>query len=239
MPSHNPISSKGQKDPPGVENMVRSETGEETKAVQNGISSDLKTLRSILHTLETNSDIVYSVNGLIEVRDNFREHIHRVEKLISEMKDSLISYCSRVGDALRNYGVMVENSDIIIASNMREYSLRHQPEREVITRARALYRYAMDNISTLCFFGVSIETMNNFDNAINKLAYASGVACDNFFIKPAWQKDVDRKLDETYAFVFETLDAYVDGIKDRYPQFYAEYTSVKSSLSDYYRNKHN
>lgn len=194
-----------------------------------GIVNELKILKSINQTLETNSDIVSLIPGFFEAREIFAEYVRNLSDKYSELKETLIKSCQKVADALRNYGVMTENSEIISFSNIKSSHFRSCNELELIHHSNKIFEKAKLYITTLNYFGISLEDLEKLEIETRKYSYAMGLHSVSIFEKSVWKEEFDRDFDEAYSFVQNTLDGYLEGIKARFPKFYSEYVSAKAS----------
>ncbi|MGE5681757.1 MAG: hypothetical protein ACM34K_12840 [Bacillota bacterium] len=194
------------------------------------INNEINVLKSISRTLETNSDIISLVPGFFEARETFSGYISRLSVKYTELKEDLIKAYMKIAEALRNYGVMTENSDIITFSNIKESLLRNYDDYELIHRINSLFENVKLYFSTLNYFGITQELLSKFQTEVNRFSYVTGNYSGNVFEKNEWKDEFDKDFDDAYSFLYSTIDGYFENIKDRFPKFYSEYISAKSML---------
>ncbi|MDP4191778.1 MAG: hypothetical protein Q8858_09460 [Bacteroidota bacterium] len=199
-------------------------------ALATAIANELRILQSIHQTLETNSDIVSLIPGFFEARETFKSFVCKISQKYSELKETLINSYLKVASALRNYGVMTDNTDIIALSNLKASYLKNCSDYELIHHANVMFENVKLYFTTLNYFGISHETVDSFQTIVNKFSYAAGILGENVFDRTPWKEEIDRDFDEAYSFIHDTLDSYLERIKEKFPRFYTEYTTAKTSL---------
>ncbi|MGE5401158.1 MAG: hypothetical protein ACM3S2_12195 [Ignavibacteriales bacterium] len=190
--------------------------------------NELGVLKAIYYTLSTNSDIITAQPDFVNIRQAFCEYTDRLIFRYSEAKEKLISTLLRIADSIRNYGVMTENSELIIAASVKENSLKKMEDNQLVETGKSILRYIDRYALPLHFMGVQQYSLNVLESDIEQFSYTTGIGKTEVFEKTEWKREIDEIYDNIYNVIHNKLDRLMEQMRERYPRFYHEYLQSKS-----------
>lgn len=186
-------------------------------------ASELKMLNKVRFTLCTNSDIVQTIPSFVQALDTFKDHLNKITGMYRDIKKQLIQFTCRLAEAVKTYGVMIDNSELIEESSVREDDLENQSDEVLLNKSNKILEDARIYLQPPNPFGIYHEilseceaVMDNFGYAIDKTAYSPDE-------KNSWKNEHDALFVNAHEFLQGTLDTLAESLKTKHPGFYREY----------------
>ncbi len=191
---------------------------------------NMEVFRKAVFTISTNSDIVSGYPILIEAKDKITCCINELDNLHDKAKEHFSGCVLKIGEALKNYGVMTENSEIISAASIKDYQLKNMSDLELLEKGFTVFRlgksylqslYAFDNLKAVideCYRTAEIKT-GKIENQTEREDITS-----------LYQKT----LNQAKSYLTNHVDVVFNEVKEDHPAFYLEYKKARmlSSLKN-------
>jgi len=191
--------------------------------------SNINILKKVKYTMSTNSDILSFYPNLIEAKDNVCKYINQLNDLYGQTKKHFVECILKIGEALKNYGVMTENSEIISEASVKENQLLEMNDHALLEKGFRIFRYAKSYIQSLYAF-------DNLKTIVNECYACTDEGIESEQINQN-EKSAINVYRKTFIDAKEYLTNHVDSIfgeiREKHPAFYFEYRKARlvSSLS--------
>jgi hypothetical protein len=203
-----------------LENTFNKKLREMSKIILNH-QNKIKSIKSVKYVLDTNSDIINTLPDFISARDVFIDRINILNDFYCGTKSNFIKITLQVAEALKEYGVMTENSEIIEQGKIRKEHLIKKTDKEIAILGITILNFIKPYFQSLCQIG----NLNNILSIINE---SPGLPKEMVPDEEITLIDLYNNIyNEIKIFLCRTIDALVNEIKDKFPRFYIEYKTVR------------
>lgn len=189
---------------------------------------ELGILRSICMTLDSHREITGAHPDISSATRRLNDYTAKITQKYIEAKGKLIRHLLRIAGALRNYGVMAENSELIQAASVKEQALKEMDDEELCRYGKLIKDYSAVYSDTITFLGIEKYSLDDFHKTVDHFSYASGISGSGIFENTDWKKEIDQNYDEAFSLIHNTLDHLAEHIRERYPDFYSDYLRSKA-----------
>ncbi|MGE5620938.1 MAG: hypothetical protein ACM3U0_00060 [archaeon] len=189
---------------------------------------ELGILRSICITLDSHKDIIGGHPDLSNAARRLNDYTAKITQKYSEARNLLIRHLIKVSSALKNYGVMCDNSELIGRTSVKEQILREMSDEELFRFGAEIKEYVKVYSDTLCYLGLEQNSLDIFHETIDHFSYATGLSGSDVYQNAGWKQEIDRNYDEAFNLIHNTLDHLAERIRARYPGFYSDYLRSKA-----------
>lgn len=189
---------------------------------------ELGILRSICMTLDSHREITGAHPDISNATRRLNDYTAKITQKYIEAKGKLIRHLLKVAGALRNYGVMAENSELLSAVSVKEQALKEMNDEELFRYGVLIKDYCTVYSETLTFLGIESNYLEDFHKTVDHFSYATGLSGTGVFENTDWKKEIDRNYDEAFSLIHNTLDHLAEHIRERYPGFYSDYLRSKA-----------
>ncbi|HEX2866745.1 MAG TPA: hypothetical protein VHO03_06870 [Ignavibacteriales bacterium] len=185
-------------------------------------------LRSICMALDSHREITGAHPDISSAMRRLNDYTAKITQKYIEAKANLIHHLLRIAGALRNYGVMAENSELVQAASVKERTLKEMDDEELLRYGSLIRDYSAVYAETITFLGIERYSLEDFHKTVDHFSYASGMSGGGIFENTDWKKEIDRNYDEAFSLIHNTLDRLAEHIRERYPDFYSDYLRSKA-----------
>ncbi|MGE5351991.1 MAG: hypothetical protein ACM3P0_07905 [Acidobacteriota bacterium] len=188
---------------------------------------ELGILRSICITLDSHREITGAHPDILNASRRLNDYTARITQKYIEAKSKLIRHLVKVAGALKNYGVMAENSELVGTASVKEQSLKDMTDEELFRYGLIIKEYSGVYADTLSFLGIEPYRLEDFHETIDHFSYATGLSGTGVYENTDWKREIDRNYDEAFSLIHNTLDHLAEHIREKYPDFYSDYLRSK------------
>lgn len=188
---------------------------------------ELGILRSICITLDTHREITGAHPDISNATRRLNDYTSRITQKYTEAKNILIRHLVKVAGALKNYGVMAENYDLVSLASVNDQALKEMTDRELFSYGVLIREYSNTYSDTLFCLGIDPNSLEEFHQTIDLFSYATGLSGTGVYENTDWKKEIDQNYDEAFSLIHNTLDHLAEHIRERYPGFYSDYLRSK------------
>ncbi|MGE5458526.1 MAG: hypothetical protein ACM3RX_09245 [Methanococcaceae archaeon] len=191
------------------------------------ISSEFTRLKTIQYMLKTNSEIISTFPEFANTIDKLNEITTRIFCMYSNIKEKLINLIIKITNGLRSYGVMTDNEEIISASSVKSTTLNSLNDTELLKRGDLILDCTHRYFSSLCYFGVQIQTLLDFEKNKEIFSYIIGSSGTYIFENTPWKQEIDSIYADANKLIKGNIDIIMEHIKAEHPNLYLEYITAK------------
>lgn len=188
---------------------------------------ELGILRSICFTLDSHREITGAHPEISSASRRLNDYTARITQKYIEAKNKLIRHLVKVAAAIKNYGVMADNSELISTASVKEQDLKEMSDEELFRYCVLIKEYTGTYADTLSFLGIEPYSLEDFRETIDHFSYATGLSGTGVYENTDWKKEIDQNYDEAFSLIHNTLDHLAEHIREKYPDFYSDYLRSK------------
>ncbi|MCU7495656.1 MAG: hypothetical protein HF314_16770 [Ignavibacteria bacterium] len=189
---------------------------------------ELGILRSICLTLDSHREIAGEHPEISNATRRLNDYTAKITQKYIEAKNKLIRHLLKIAGALKNYGVMADNYEIVSTASVREQALKEMSDEELFRFGILIKDYSKTYSDTLAFLGVEPFSLEDFHRTIDHFSYATGLSGSTVYESTDWKKEIDENYDEAFSLIHNTLDHLAEHIREKYPDFYSDYLRSKA-----------
>jgi hypothetical protein len=197
--------------------------------------------RSVQSLLQANVAVTATVPAVGALETEFGELLNQIQatsvardqatlgkrSFKAGRKDALVTAILHISAGLVAYARSQEDAELKEKAVVRQSQLRRLRDTDLAARGRAIFILASDRVAVLETYGITPQTLTDFEATIIAYDEAIGIRESSVAERVGARHALNALFRKTDTLLQEGLDGLIEQFRDSHRQFYDEYWSAK------------